>query len=498
MHVGSDESHEVGRGAPASASAHARGATYFAVAALVGGVALATGLFRLGEPSLWFDEAYSWYNVSRDWTHYWTEVTHGEDCGGLIHSSLVKLWTSVAGDSEFALRLPSVLYAAAMAIVLLEIGREVHSLRAGFGMALLGVLHPEVIVWSRQSRAYCCEMFLTSLFVLMLLRYARAYNRKAGALLALVGSLLALTHIFGVFVVAGGGLYLLGRQLTTKSDVGLGKSLLAVWPTLAPLPLLVGWAFMLRSRISNNLNSFWIRDSLWDSYRDLARSFNLLLLCAGICLAVSVVRFISGKATAAERRLLAVLGSSAVCILVGPLVVSMLSRGGHHFIIARYHYPLVIVLAVAVGYYAAWLPRPAAIVGLVAMTAFMFHDRDTVRAFDHFAYDDSDTRSAAAYLAAERRPGDMVLIVPHDERITAMYYGISGPTTRTAGDYDAKWDIPAAVMSDPPPQPGTRKWVLLYRCKPEDNLADFGLRGAPQTEFGSLRVIRVDGTPAAH
>lgn len=499
MHGVSGESREADRIAPSSAvgaSPRRFDVSYLAVAAIVVGLSLAVGLFRLAEPSLWFDEAYSWYNVSRDWSHYWNEVTHGEDCGGFVHSSIVKLWTSVVGDGEFALRMPSVLYAVGIGLVLLQIGRELHSLRAGFYMALLGVLHPEVIVWSRQSRAYCCEMFLTSLFVLMLLRYARACDRKQGAWLALVGSLLALSHIFGIFVVAGGGLYLLGRQLTSTSDGPLGKRLRAVWPTLVPVPLLAGWAFMLRSRINNNLNSFWIRDSLWDSYRDLARSFNLLLLCAAICLVVGIVRVFRKRATAEERLLPAVLGSLAICIAAGPLMVSMLSRGGHHFIIARYHYPLIIVLCVAVGYYAATLPWKPTLVALLAIMAFMLHDRGSVRAFDHLAYDDSDTRAAAAYLAAERRPGDTVLIVPLDERITALYYGISGPTTRTAGDYDAKRQIPAAVKADPPPQPGARKWIMLYRREPEDDLADFGLRGAPQTSFGTLRIVRVDAAPA--
>lgn len=469
---------------------------HFVVKVIFVAAALGIGLFRLGEPSLWFDEAYSWYNISGDWKHYAQEVTHGEDCGGFVNSLLLKLWTGAVGTSEFAMRLPSVFYFAGLVLVLIEIGRELGSVRAGCCAAFLALVHPEVVVWARQVRAYSLEMLLTALFLLLLIRYSRAYDRRRGAVLAFAASLLSVVHVFGVFVVAGGGLFLLLKQLVRGAEGTRAWKLWAVWPTLVPLPLLAGWTFVLRSRINNNLNSFWIRESVFDSYRDLARSMSLPLLCAGICLLVATVRIAKRRASAQERLMFGVCTCLALTIAAGPLVVSVLSRGGHHFILARYHYPLLIVLFTSVGYYAAHLPRSAMVLGLAGVAVFMFEDRGLARTFDGLAYDDSDTRAAAAHLAAERRPDDVVLIAPWDERITAMYYGISGPTTRTAGDYDAAPEIPAAVRADAPPRPGGRKWVLLYRRNRDDDLATFGLRGAPCKTFGTLWLARVDGAPS--
>jgi hypothetical protein len=466
-------------------------------ASVVAAVALAVGLFRLGEPSLWFDEAYSWYIVSSDWSHFWHEVCHANDCGGFVYSSILKHWTMIFGLSEWAFRLPSVLYAVAMALVLLQIGREISGLRAGLFMACFGICHPETIVWSRQARAYSLEMLLTAVFVLCLIRYVRTYDRRQGAWLALAGSALSLTHIFGVFVVAGAGLYLLGRLLLPRSDgeTTTTKRWLAVWPMLAPLPFLACWAVMLRSCIHSNLNSFWIRDSLEASYRDLGRSFSLLALCMAICFVVGGVRVLRRRASADELNLWAGCGCLALCILAGPLAVSLLSRGGHHFILARYHFPLLVVMFVIVGYYAARLPLLPTIVAAIAIVIFGWIDRKSTHAYDHLAYDGSDTRAAVAYLANHRWPDDTVLVVPSDERITALYYGLSGPTIRTAGLYEKAEEIGAAVRADPPPQPGTRKWVLLYRRRPDEDLTDFGFGDAKQTAFGSLRLVQIDPEP---
>src|SRR5581483_12383318 len=69
---------------------------------------LGLGLYRLGEPSFWFDEAATWHITSGSWKWLWTGVVSGEDCGGFVYALLMKLWGAIFGTSEFALRVPGV------------------------------------------------------------------------------------------------------------------------------------------------------------------------------------------------------------------------------------------------------------------------------------------------------------------------------------------------------------------------------------------------------
>lgn len=70
------------------------------------GLILAIRLYRLGEPSLWLDEAYSFWFATRDWAYLWTQVPQFETHPSFYYS-LLKLWTGF-GTSEFVLRLLSV------------------------------------------------------------------------------------------------------------------------------------------------------------------------------------------------------------------------------------------------------------------------------------------------------------------------------------------------------------------------------------------------------
>ncbi len=52
--------------------------TWFLVSCgLVVALSLALGLYRLGEPSVWFDEAASWETIRSTWKQFWGRVQIG-------------------------------------------------------------------------------------------------------------------------------------------------------------------------------------------------------------------------------------------------------------------------------------------------------------------------------------------------------------------------------------------------------------------------------------
>jgi len=74
-------------------------------------VALALRLFRLGHPSLWIDEVFTWYAADIGTAMPWAHVV--ENVHGPLYTVLLHAWGAVAGDSEWAMRFPSVVFGVA-------------------------------------------------------------------------------------------------------------------------------------------------------------------------------------------------------------------------------------------------------------------------------------------------------------------------------------------------------------------------------------------------
>lgn len=134
-----------GRTAPAIARELGRRDAWAAL--LAAGVSIALGLYQLGQPSLWVDEASTYRAMSRSYTqlvleHHW------------IYYTLMKPWTAVAGTSEVALRLPSVVIAAAACAALVPFGNRLLERPVGSIAGVVLALNPFVVHWSQQARSY--------------------------------------------------------------------------------------------------------------------------------------------------------------------------------------------------------------------------------------------------------------------------------------------------------------------------------------------------------
>lgn len=469
---------------------------YWAAVFAVVSLPLALGFFRLSEPSIWFDEAATWLNVSRGWQWLGVAVVSGEDCGGFVYALVMKLWTSVFGYGETALRVPSMLFAAALAWTLLEIGRRAGSLRAGVCMALCGAVHPVVLCWSRQSRAYSLELFLTAAFLAVLMSYVRNGGRRRAGLLTLVGSLLALTHVFGVFVVAGGGLYLLLRKFDRTSSAAAPTAGRSLIPAIITALLWGAWIFMMQGRVKQNLDAFWIGGTIVDGYRDVLLELVPWYAAAALPL-VAIVWLWSRRNPSAvagpssnERSLLAAAGLILALVLIGPAVVSAMSRGAHHFVLPRYFMPGVIPVVVFGGCWLAKSNRRALIgVPLLAVAGLWTAIADGV--YSDAGEDGTRARAAMRYLAGNIRPGDRLYITPQYEASTLSYYGVRAENVRGVGYYGERHKLRDVLIAEPP-RPGSRNWVLVYHCEENDDLTNLGLADHAQERFGTIRLVRID------
>ncbi|MEO3473641.1 glycosyltransferase family 39 protein [Roseomonas sp. CAU 1739] len=144
--------------------------------ALAMAVAAALRLPELGTWSLWVDEIATAVFVSLTWQDLtgplaWLETTPP------TYYLLIKAWTTVAGGSDAALRLPSVFAGLASIAVLWRLCREAFGHRAAFWAAMILAVTGWHIFHSRDARVYA----LLTLVVLLALLAGRAFAAQAGS-----------------------------------------------------------------------------------------------------------------------------------------------------------------------------------------------------------------------------------------------------------------------------------------------------------------------------
>lgn len=130
-------------------------------------IALGLNCYRLGAPSLWFDEVYSVELVRNSFSHVWAIIFTWQPNMELYYLLLFS-WLRLLAflgvpATEFAVRFPSALCAALSAVVVFAIGRRFISTGAGVMGALLYLLNPHELIYAQQTRAYGMQLLFLCL-----------------------------------------------------------------------------------------------------------------------------------------------------------------------------------------------------------------------------------------------------------------------------------------------------------------------------------------------
>ena len=162
------------------------------LSAILFGLGLAPRLYRLGAQSLWLDEGGTWAEVTgQTWGKLVADLWSAYAAYPLYHL-LLKGWIALAGDSEWALRLPSALAGAATLVAIFFAARELENGEwpAAKGQALTAAV-PRDISFSAIRPLLAALLFAISPFALW-----QAQDSKAYSLLLLFAALVlwALLH----------------------------------------------------------------------------------------------------------------------------------------------------------------------------------------------------------------------------------------------------------------------------------------------------------------
>jgi len=185
-------------------------------------LALAFDLYRLGAPSIWFDEAFSIELARQPLPLLW-HIIFGPEPNMELYYLFLHFWlmlTAALGlhPTEIVVRFPSVLFAVFASLLVFVLGRHFLGLAGAVMGAVLYLLNDLQLLYAQQTRSYSMQLLLLCLSWCALLVALTSQRRRRYywwcALYVLSTTLAIYAHLFSVLVVfaqcvAVGGLLVL-------------------------------------------------------------------------------------------------------------------------------------------------------------------------------------------------------------------------------------------------------------------------------------------------
>ncbi|MFI8521435.1 glycosyltransferase family 39 protein [Streptomyces sp. NPDC085481] len=372
-------------------------------------LALVLALYGAGDPQLWQDELNSWDMATRSTGRLLETVRH-VDAVLAAYYFLLHGWTGLFGDSDLALRLPSVLAAAGAAVCTALIGERLFGRRAGLVAGLLFALTPAVMRYAQEARPYALVVFAVALATLLLLRALdRPDSRWRWAAYAAAVAAVGLLHLVALTALAG--------HVAAAAAKGRAAALRFACAALAGVAAASPVVLLGRAQAGRQIS--WIPGpdlaglaTLWPQLFGSALVTGLVMTLAALAWAAPGKRGApahrAGPDESADRtRVLAAATASAVA---PPLILWTVSHGDvsyFHFRYLLFTLPAWAVLAGA----ALRGVRPRAVVAvlLAGLGLLTLPEQGTLREpYAHF-WQGVDYRGAAATIRNYHRPGDAVI-----------------------------------------------------------------------------------------
>jgi mannosyltransferase len=170
-------------------------------------VALVIRLTQAGSAALWLDETVTATWVKLPWLSMLRTVLGDNHLP--FYPALIKAWSSAAGSSPWALRLPSVICSwATVALVAALAWMALGQAQARWA-AWFAALSPYLLQHAQEARMYALLGMLSALSMLLLAAFILGRSRRLGVWFVVVNSALIVTHYYAVFLIGGQGLALL-------------------------------------------------------------------------------------------------------------------------------------------------------------------------------------------------------------------------------------------------------------------------------------------------
>ncbi|MEU4563278.1 glycosyltransferase family 39 protein [Actinoplanes sp. NPDC023936] len=390
-----------------------------AMCAVPGVLMLVIGLVRAGRPVLSWDEVTSAEVSQRTVGQIFDLVTNLDAVFGCYYVFL-HFWSRLAGTSEVALRLPSIVAMAGGVAVAAELGRRLFSARIGLITGLILCLVPNTSRYAAEARPYAFACFFSVLAMLLLVVAVRRGSPYPWIGYGLSVTLLGLSHLLALTTLTAHavlvGLVLL-RERAGRRRLALtwgGTVLVALLPVL---PI----AYLGTHQEDTQLH--WVEPITLGRIRAMP---------AAVFGSKEVAWLVIGMVVLAAWRPLRRLAPMAALVLGPTLTLALVSVLASPMWVARYLLvvlaPLAMLAAVALADRA---PRVRIVAVLLLLAFVAVPGQRDVRA--PAAKVGPDYRSAARIIGEFQRPGDVVVYPPKNRAIRAgMDYYLNRLPSRPA------------------------------------------------------------------
>ena len=513
-------------------------------------LSLCFNLYRLGTPSIWFDEAFSVELARHPISQVW-QIIFGPEPNMELYYLFLHYWLALTGflglnPTEFVVRLPSAIFAALSTVVVFALGRRFLGTVAGTIGAVLYLLNYLQLYYDLQTRAYGLQLLLTCFawYALLIALTDERHPRRWWIVYVISTVLAVYAHLFSILIVcaqfcAVAGLLLLPGSWRTRARrqaLPFGISLVVTGVLSIPMLLVslhgakTGW---LPSPHFGDLINF---------IYNMGGYNKIYLLMLGGCCALGVIIILLARVPAVGRlqgptgrpqgiaptipgRVLAFVYSrgdplrspagamvwTLLCWFVVPVVVSyIISQGATRLFSARYLVVVVPPLVLLAGLGIALLRWRAL---QVVLAVVMIASALAVVPFYYRSVQVEDWNTAVPWLQQHYQPGDGLVCydntvngaVKQGCQISVEYYLHAYPS-RAHFTTDAPGAFSWTTYSAPNPDAAVDQSALaayaakhphlfLIAGRVRDDAAEHRLEAAQQWLTGRYHLVSEIVTP---
>ncbi len=386
-------------------------------------LASSVAMVKLGERSLWGDEAFSVAVARAPAGEFWRVLAEGQ-ANMALYYLLLRPWIGF-GISEATVRLLSVVAATASVGVVYALAARLFDRRTAAMAAVIVAVNGFFVRYAQEARSYALVVLLVCLATYLLVRLHQENGSSAtAAAYVVVTALSVYAHFFAAFVVAAHGVAMVlagaGRELRRQILLTLAVGVLC-----APLGLFIVTedegqiSHIRRSGIADVVRVL----------RELAGGSRILLVVFGLLgmgfLVLAWRRGGPGRTRTAQWPWVLALAWLAVPV-AGAFVVSFVKP----MFVPRYLIVALPALGLIAARALAALPPRAGLAGLGALAAVNVLNLP----YRSPSYEYEDFRNLSSYVLAGAEPGDGIVFYRPSRRIPFEYYRERGGRTAAPGE----------------------------------------------------------------
>src|SRR5438034_82859 len=174
---------------------------------LIGALALGFNLYRLGTPSIWYDEAFSVELARQPLPLIW-QIIWGREPNMELYYLFLHFWLGFIGflglhPTEFVVRFPSAVFAALSSVMVFLLGRRFLGITAGIIAAGLYLLNDLQLLYAQQTRSYSLQLLLVCIawYAFFVVLTQETHQKRWWACFIGTTTLAVYAHLFSVLIL---------------------------------------------------------------------------------------------------------------------------------------------------------------------------------------------------------------------------------------------------------------------------------------------------------